>query len=301
MSDQSACFWPGSKGYFTAFKNSSPPGRNWKAEPVIVKFVSDQLDLVRQKRDKFINNSEIETSMDEESRKTTHEASSTSEGSNSSVHESPPAVQKKKNTKSVTLPTAPNVALPSTSFAVASGEFRYLDQGNFSSHDHNTNRPPPSLESVNNVSIGIQTEILRKVKILIAKVDQLSLDVGSLMAVSSNGPEEAPNDLPNLPVETVESVKVLDTYLESAESISPVAKLVAKVGGTSVKEATERVLVRIMSYKSIIKLVEVSVRIITSGKGTDQEIEAAIKYWLKHARARLEPVSLPLVENGNVD
>ncbi|CAG7722257.1 unnamed protein product [Allacma fusca] len=70
MSDQLASSWPGSTGYFTAFKNSSPPRRNWKAERVIVKFVFDQLDLVRLKRDKFINNSEIETSMDEEVRKT---------------------------------------------------------------------------------------------------------------------------------------------------------------------------------------------------------------------------------------
>ncbi|CAG7819715.1 unnamed protein product, partial [Allacma fusca] len=127
--DQTSCYWPGNARYFGAFKNSTPPGAKWKSCPVNVKFVSDNLDQVRKSRDKFIHDSELDSTMDEANiklRKKKPIPAAKSRESNSSSPDSSPTNQIRP--KQSNLPPAPAVEpLPSASVSTPLATFAYLD------------------------------------------------------------------------------------------------------------------------------------------------------------------------------
>ncbi|CAG7733857.1 unnamed protein product [Allacma fusca] len=291
-SEQATCSWPGKYSYASAFNKAKIPGPNWRSCPVKVKFISDQLGLVQEQRDKFLDKSKVDTSMDEQR---VRKKQSLAQLEISSGSESDSPVRHQTGMQRIVLPDLPIILMTSASTVGA---------------------------TASEIALEIEKEILRKVKMLINKVDGLTIEVRGLKVASNNVAEEEFVNVSSLPVKTVEAVNNYDVYLQTEGATKKVAAIIAKVGGTSIKDATERVLARIFSnslaveynwrgtlYKdkpsklplkekeNILNLIRTSARIITCGRGTDHEIEVAIKNWLKNAKARRDAgVTLSVTE-----
>ncbi|CAG7730345.1 unnamed protein product, partial [Allacma fusca] len=115
--DMKHCFWPGNSQYAKAFQKGGKPGNTWKKWPVIFKSFSDDLQIVREARDKLLDETFSTTEASDQEVVIVPMALNNISG-NESSSDSDDSAPTPKRPKA--LPKAP--AIPSTSF------FGLLDQ-----------------------------------------------------------------------------------------------------------------------------------------------------------------------------
>ncbi|CAG7828297.1 unnamed protein product, partial [Allacma fusca] len=75
----------------------------------------------------------------------------------------------------------------------------------------------------------------------------MALDVRSLKATTTVDVAEGITDCPKLPIESEDQLKQFELFLIQDGSLEHLSAILSKVGGTSIKEATERILARIFT------------------------------------------------------
>ncbi|CAG7785804.1 unnamed protein product [Allacma fusca] len=221
------------------------------------------LQEVRRKRDLFICQSEIESSVDEGKRTETYKPINTlensAEDSSSSEIVSSPEVCRTNKTATGNLPSAPSIAIPSTSASISTiPHFEYINSETLHLRDIQNESQARSSEG------GLGTPETQNITL------------------------EGIADCPELPIESEDQLNKFELFLIQDGSLVHLPTILSNVGGTSIKETTERILARIITdcFASLYNW-KGSVGKTSSGKGTDKEIEEAIKYWLKHGKGRI--------------
>ncbi|CAG7818434.1 unnamed protein product [Allacma fusca] len=277
--DQSSCFWPGNHHYATAFKNLTKPSNKWKICPI-------KLNLYQMTKS-------FKSCLDRSTNSTSHK--------NPLQRRSKVVVSRRESSDSDSgqnivvsngLPEAPDVPfdIPECNTDESPRGSVFLD----------VNIPLLMVDEVepitdgNNEQTGFQIkkpkslerQILYKIEELNRKVDEVSRDIKCLkMAGVASIP--TPKGCPKLPM-----------------------NFVSTVGGVSIKEATERVLSKILTnevaagfnwcgivkttvkpkkplkdFDGILILLFGSVRKIIS-TAYDKDVETCAKYWLRHEKGR---------------
>ncbi|CAG7829831.1 unnamed protein product, partial [Allacma fusca] len=217
-SDLMTCWWPiGLNGYSKAFPNSKPIKSKWKeCKKLKIKFSSDNLDMVREWRTRYLAN--VDTS--------TVESESDFENDGLRPYQkgkcvNRPASESSSDENDKTLPKPPTV--PEISFA--------------SQHDPNF-----AVATTN-----VQQLMLKKLELTSRKIDDLTQEVCDMKPMQ---PEVSTftGSIPKHPAFTQEELEELNSLtLMSSKNAVKLAVSLSFVGGKSLKEATENVLTELMS------------------------------------------------------
>ncbi|CAG7816265.1 unnamed protein product [Allacma fusca] len=278
----------------------------------------DDLAEIRSTRDNFLDTSDIDASFQKNpSRRRSTTAASRQESSDSdSGHNTVP---------SNVLPEAPEVPfnIPENIPDESTRGRPFLD----------VNIPLLMVDGVepitdrSNEQTGMCMQ-MNKIEELVRKVDEVSRDSKCLnMAGMTSVP--TPEGCPKLPVTTFEELQACNSYvLHDENHLQFFMNFVSTVGGVSIKEATERVLSKILTnevaagfnwcgtiktnvkpknplkdFEGLLNLLFGSVRKIIS-TASDKDIETFAKYWLRHAKGRCsgkspKPISEAALSEGD--
>ncbi|CAG7785323.1 unnamed protein product, partial [Allacma fusca] len=167
------------------------------------------------------------------------------------------------------------------------------------------------------VATDVQKLILEKTEALMRKIDLLDFHVQALIPVQQINVEDLQN-IPHIPVTTVEELQKCERFCrQSAVNSKKLAVVLARVGGRSVKEATENVLAELMTDEvakeynwagtkrgplpkmgikntGIVAMIQDSLKNMRQhGRVERAEIEEPIKNWLKNASSRIKRSNKP--------
>ncbi|CAG7697377.1 unnamed protein product [Allacma fusca] len=311
-SEQTSCFWLGNSAYASTFKKGSTPGPKCKeCLPINIKFAHGDLKMVQAKRDHYLMHSDLDSSSQETSTRRTTPRVNDRNVSESSESDSD------QGGRPSNLPISPLIDTH-VSLNFDSGPILDVNIPNLLAASELTSSVNQSFgRSLGEVKTPrtMERHILYKLEELLRKVDEVSRDVKTLK-LSSATVHEPPDGSPHFPLSTKFDLDSCNRYLlADSEHLNYWVQSISPVGGVSVKEATERVLRKLLTNKSatehnwcgtikknckvkiglvnyggIVKLLFGGVRGIKA-EATDKDIEDCAKYWLKHAKGRMSSKS----------